>query len=274
MRIAEALSYATEGLAEARVANDPRLTASALQLAGTAGGESDAFADYIPGLDESLAIWRQLGDASNMAATLDALVRAELQRGSDRARELLLASVRLHMQTRDYATLIGSFVGLLYTAMSAPDQPNGARYAAQALGMMKTWEEAARGGDSPWAATRPREFTETLTAILGPDEFARAFAEGRAITLPDLTPFAQAVVGLWTTAAVQVAPDLPVHAELTPREREVLALVADGLTNAQIAERLVVTPRTINAHLTSVYSKLGVTSRAGAIRYALEHRSE
>ena len=50
-----------------------------------------------------------------------------------------------------------------------------------------------------------------------------------------------------------------------------LRLVAEGLSNAQVAERLYVTPRTVNAHLTAVYSKLGVTSRSAAVRFALDH---
>jgi DNA-binding CsgD family transcriptional regulator len=52
---------------------------------------------------------------------------------------------------------------------------------------------------------------------------------------------------------------------------EVLRLVAEGLTDAQIAEVLGISPRTVNAHLRSIYSKLGLTSRHAATRYALEH---
>jgi DNA-binding CsgD family transcriptional regulator len=51
----------------------------------------------------------------------------------------------------------------------------------------------------------------------------------------------------------------------------VLRLVAAGLTNAQVAERLFLSPHTINSHLTAIYNKLGVTSRSAAIRFALEH---
>jgi DNA-binding CsgD family transcriptional regulator len=59
---------------------------------------------------------------------------------------------------------------------------------------------------------------------------------------------------------------------LTAREVEVLRLVAEGLTDAQVAERLVLSPRTVSQHLRSVYNKLGVSSRAAATRFAIEHR--
>jgi DNA-binding NarL/FixJ family response regulator len=61
-------------------------------------------------------------------------------------------------------------------------------------------------------------------------------------------------------------------ASLTEREIDVLRLVAQGLTNAEIAARLVLSPLTVNAHLRSIYSKLDVTSRASATRFAVEHR--
>jgi len=64
----------------------------------------------------------------------------------------------------------------------------------------------------------------------------------------------------------------PYPAELTAREVEVLRLVAQGLSDAQVAEQLVISPRTVNWHLTSIYSKLGVSSRAAATRYAIEHQ--
>ena len=59
---------------------------------------------------------------------------------------------------------------------------------------------------------------------------------------------------------------------LTTREAEVLGLVAQGLTNEQVAEQLIISSRTVNTHLTSIYGKIGVSSRSAATRYAIEHR--
>jgi DNA-binding CsgD family transcriptional regulator/tetratricopeptide (TPR) repeat protein len=60
-------------------------------------------------------------------------------------------------------------------------------------------------------------------------------------------------------------------AGLSAREVEVLRLVAQGLTNPQVAERLYLSPRTVEQHLRSIYNKLGVSTRAAATRFAVSH---
>ena len=57
---------------------------------------------------------------------------------------------------------------------------------------------------------------------------------------------------------------------LTPRESEILAWIATGATNAEIAERLSISIHTVTRHLTHVYSKIGVQGRAQAVRFALD----
>ncbi|HQV63997.1 MAG TPA: response regulator transcription factor, partial [Anaerolineales bacterium] len=59
--------------------------------------------------------------------------------------------------------------------------------------------------------------------------------------------------------------------DLTEREREVLALMVEGLNNTQIAGRLTVSPSTIKSHVSSVLSKLGVASRTEAVALALRN---
>ncbi len=70
-------------------------------------------------------------------------------------------------------------------------------------------------------------------------------------------------------AKPQPAPDIPNG--LTTREVEVLRLVAQGMSNNQIAEQLVLSPNTVNAHIQSIYRKLDVNSRSAATRFAMEH---
>ena len=70
------------------------------------------------------------------------------------------------------------------------------------------------------------------------------------------------------TATAKTSPTYP--AGLTVREVEVLRLVAQGLTDAQVAEQLVISPRTVNWHLTTIYSKLQISSRSAATRFAIE----
>jgi DNA-binding NarL/FixJ family response regulator len=60
-------------------------------------------------------------------------------------------------------------------------------------------------------------------------------------------------------------------AQLTPREMEVIQLLAEGLSNKEIAALLFISPRTVNFHLDNIYSKLGVSSRTEAAIYALRH---
>lgn len=70
--------------------------------------------------------------------------------------------------------------------------------------------------------------------------------------------------------APSVAPGPPVST-LRPREQDVAALVAEGMTSNEIADRLGISPRTVSTHLRNIYERLHISSRAALARYAVQH---
>ncbi|MFB9837064.1 response regulator [Actinoallomurus acaciae] len=96
----------------------------------------------------------------------------------------------------------------------------------------------------------------------------RATAAGEAVFTPGL---AGLVLGEYRRLAAGPAPDVP---RLTARETEVLRLVAKGLTYPEIAERLVLSPRTVQNHVRNTLTKLQLRNKAQLVRYALEEGIE
>jgi DNA-binding CsgD family transcriptional regulator len=97
-------------------------------------------------------------------------------------------------------------------------------------------------------------FARKAMRALG-DGWDRAVAEGQQLEVEEIL--------LAPEPSARKQPD-----DLSAREFEVVALVAEGLTDAEIAERLGIRPRTVSTHLTSVYNKFGVRSRTQAVREA------
>ena len=99
---------------------------------------------------------------------------------------------------------------------------------------------------------------------LGEKDFDSAWAEGAALSTEEAIAYAQRGHG-------ERKRPTSGWASLTPTERDVVRLVSEGLANNDIATRLFVSPRTVQTHLTHVYTKLGLTSRVQLVQEAARH---
>ena len=114
------------------------------------------------------------------------------------------------------------------------------------------------------------ELGQRLRDSLGDERPERWAATGAAMDLQDAAAYALNQIDVARQALV-VAGQQGALAGLTAREMEVLRLIADGATTRAMSERLFISAKTADNHIQHIYTKLGVTNRAAATRWALEH---
>jgi non-specific serine/threonine protein kinase len=231
--------------------NPGELAAERLFLGFCRIAESD-FEGAAPLLDEALENAARLDDRWQTALALGGLLRVAAARG-DVAQAIEHAADALAICT----AIDERFLAAMCIVGLADALQPGVR-TARLLG----GADALRMGvGAKWPMLLAKEYRRAIEAAresLAPDAFAVAFTEGRALTL-------QGALGEVEGSRRASKPDL------TAREVDVLRLVARGLTNQQVAAELVVSERTVHAHLRSMYKKLAIGSRSAATRYALEH---
>jgi DNA-binding CsgD family transcriptional regulator len=120
--------------------------------------------------------------------------------------------------------------------------------------------------DVPQDEQRRQAPLRAARQALGPVETSRAEERGTAMTAATATEFAT----MLTAAEPPWSSGSPGAAQLSPRERELVALVAQGRTNAQIAGQLYISVRTVGSHLDRIRDKTGCRRRADLTRLALE----
>jgi non-specific serine/threonine protein kinase len=105
-----------------------------------------------------------------------------------------------------------------------------------------------------------------ITQGVGRPAFDAAYAQGRGMTIDEGIAFAVADKPAPKPTPVKSAPD----AALTPRQLEIARLIADDLSNRQIADRLFLSERTVETHITNILNKLGLNSRVQLARWLTE----
>lgn len=227
-------------------------------MAYEAGDDDSAGAHF----EEALTIRRSMTDQWSIAAALNALGQVRQRQGS------LLAADKLYREALALTYAIGDKAGmallfyLLGTLAYAQKQFVRAAYL---FGIAAAQRDRAGGADYHTLSNqeRPAELITTVRATLGDGRFTAQWQAGQALSVEQAISYALAM-----PASTDVA--LPPFATtgLTGREVEVLRLLAQRLTYAEIAETLVISRRTVNAHVTAIYSKLNVTTRKAAVALA------
>jgi predicted ATPase/DNA-binding CsgD family transcriptional regulator len=155
---------------------------------------------------------------------------------------------------------------------AAQDRPGRAAWLLGAADV--AWQRVGtRLSGSAAAETLHARAVRQATDALGPDKYARLVGHGASQPLPVIIAHARDDLDeLRSGPAARPAPSSAKDA-LTAREREVAALIAEGLSNQKIADRLTISKRTVDAHVEHIFAKLGVGSRvliAGRVRSELE----
>jgi predicted ATPase/DNA-binding CsgD family transcriptional regulator len=252
-----------EALPLLRQAGDSYRIAMALNYRGDLARCQRRYAQAQRAYEESLVLLREIGAMRDAGSVLHNLGHTCLHRGDDeRARALFSETLAIHQAEQHKPGMTECLLGFAALAIASDLPAAGARLLAAT---------AALGGQrnaSFWVATRLeyQHYVARARSRLTEAEFEAEQAVGRALSLEQAVDDAQQV-------ARQVAAankDEPKAAALTVRERDIAVRIAQGKSNGEIAAELVLSKRTVEAHIANILSKLGFRNRAQIVRWAID----
>jgi non-specific serine/threonine protein kinase len=254
-----------EALPLLREAGDPYRIAMALNYMGDLARCERNYQRAQTAYEESISILRNIDAVGDLASALQNLGHVCLHLGDvEQAKALFRESMASHQEQENRSGMTECLLGFAALAITAGLPAPGARILAAA---------AAIGGrhiTSEWAATRMEyeHYLERTRANLIERVFQAEHAAGERMSLEQAVAYAQDVV----KKAVKVQQSRQPLDQITPREREVATLIAQGKSNGEIADELVISKRTVESHIANILSKLGITNRAQIVRWAIETR--
>jgi predicted ATPase/DNA-binding NarL/FixJ family response regulator len=215
--------------------------------------------------ERGLALSREVGERQAISAALYTLATlAQAERDHERARDLFEEGLSVSAELGNEADVAHCLEGLASVAAEGGRIARAARLWGAEEALLEKIEAAVYTYVPDRSVHRSQ--VAAARSQLEEEAFAAAWAEGRAMSLEEAIEYA---LDRSTTPGPNAPETYP--AGLSAREVDVLRLVAQGLTNAEVAARLFISSRTVGWHLGSIYRKLGFSSRTEATRFAVEH---
>lgn len=244
-------------------------------------------------LEAALALFSELKEIRGSSYALNNLGYAAILKGElPKAVELLLASLKLKQTFNDRLGIAWSLDGLAAVLARRGQLAPAARF----LGAASKLRELVSSPLTYFGRQLNDPTIALVRAGLAEESYRQSLAQGAALSLDEMlseslrlepakleknapqkpAPLPASPAKSHPSLPGAISPrsrpsSLKLIDNLTSREIEVLRTVAQGLSNQQVADKLVIAPRTVNVHLTSIYGKLGVASRTEATRFAFEN---
>ncbi len=272
-----------ESVSLAREVDDRYTLAVALRhLADVAVARGD-LAEASRTYQDTLSLARQQGNAHESAYSLRGLGHLARAHGDHaQAGQLLRHGLRLLADLRDRRCVPLCLEGLACIAVG----PDWAERAIRLLGAADAFQQISGAPPSPAEMADYLRTEADARAHLGEERFAATWAAGANMTFDEAVDYALAEhepadtlmalpAGIQSQRSAASRGETPARVPLSAREREVVALIAGGLSNREIAERLVLSVRTVERHIENVYNRLDIHGKAGraiVTAYALRHR--
>ncbi len=260
-----AAALTAEALTQWRALADPVGTAETLYLLGYIAALQDDHDSAEAWFSDALNEARAIGSRLWVAGALEALGTCARERGDQcRAARLFGESLTL-LGERGNPLLVANCLKSLGAVAGVAGDP---QQAARLLGAAEALREHRGVAVFPAELPRLERASAPARARLSETAFAAAWAAGRALPVEQAIAEALQVADDVTAARV---PDPSAPHGLTPREREVLRLVAEGRSNLEIAQTLFLSERTVENHVRHILAKLDLPSRIAAAAYAIRH---